>query len=374
MVYIPAYSAPDKAGVMFWTEIAAWFVNPFYALNFHFYIDLLFKKRIKLWGIILIYTPPVLINILFIISPYSILDYVQYNGQWKLVPAYGNLWFYIASGYVLIYAAVTVFFLVLYLNRAGSIKERKQAVWLMMNLVISTSIGAAGLWVIPYFNFRIPNIGPTYHLFYAAGLFYSVYSFRFMELTPSIVADEIISHINDMVILLDGELRIVSVNTAAQRSLGFNEADIKGKYFPDLIHEKDLIINIFSNIKSGSAAGSSFITRYKTEDEPVTADSYFAAVKDKFNDIIGFLVISKENRGRKEFRKAYKITERELEIVDLTLAGLSSREIGKQLGISDRTVQSHQEHIYQKLDASGKVDLIKLAAVFSLEEKISKTE
>lgn len=369
MISIPAYSAPDKSGVIFWTEVAAWFVNPFYAVNLHFYIDLIFKKKIILWEMILIYAPSVIINILFLISPYSILDYVQYNGQWKLIPAYGNPWFYIASGYVLVYASITVSIIVVYLKRAKYNKERKQAVWLMMNLVISTAIGTTGLWVIPFFDFRVPNIGPTYHLFYAAGLFYSVYRFRFMELNPSIVADEIISHINDMVILLDSELRVVSVNTAAEKSLGLSPADITGEFFPDLIHEKDFIINTFSNIMSGTGKNIGFMTRYKTENEPVTAESYIAAVKDNFNDIIGFLVISKENRGRKEFRKAYKITERELEIVDLTLAGLSSRVIGKQLGISDRTVQSHQEHVYQKLGAAGKVDLIKLAAVFNLTEK-----
>lgn len=36
-----------------------------------------------------------------------------------------------------------------------------------------------------------------------------------MELNPSIVANEIISHINDMVILPDRDLRIVSINAAA---------------------------------------------------------------------------------------------------------------------------------------------------------------
>ncbi len=371
LVSIPAYSATDKAGVMFWTEVAAWFVNPFYAVNLHFYLDLVFKKKLRLLKMIPIYAPPVLINLLFLRYPYSVLNYAQYEGQWKLVPAYGSPWFYVASGYVLLYASITVLVIVLYLKRSVYNKERKQAFWLMMNLVISTAIGTAGLWVIPFFNFRIPNIGPTYHLFYVAGLFYSVYRFRFMELNPSIVADEIISHISDMVILLDSELRVVSLNTAALKSLGYIQADITGKYFPDLVHEKESILNAFRKITSAGVSSIGLMTRYKTEDEPVIADSYLAAVKDRFDDVTGFLVISKENRGRNAFRKAYKITGRELEIVDLTLAGLSSREIGKHLEISERTVQSHQEHIYQKTGAAGKVELIKLAGVFNLEEKKS---
>jgi len=49
--------------------------------------------------------------------------------------------------------------------------------------------------------------------------------------------------------------------------------------------------------------------------------------------------------------------------------GLSDRETGKQPRISDRTVQPHQEHIYQKFGAAGKIDLIKLAGIFNLEKK-----
>ena len=91
-----------------------------------------------------------------------------------------------------------------------------------------------------------------------------------------------------MVILLDSELRILSINTAAIRSLGFNLTDITGKYFPDLVHEKDYITNIFRQIATGGAACGGYLTRYKTAGEPVIADSYFAVVKDKFDDMIGF--------------------------------------------------------------------------------------
>ncbi len=374
LVSIPAYSSAEKSGVMFWTEVAAWFVNPFYAVNLHFYLVLVFKKKIKSWKLVIIYAPSVLINSFFLVSPYSILDYVQYQGQWKLIPAYANPCFYAASGYVLLYAFITVLVILIYMRRAVLNKERKQAAWLMMNLIISTIIGTAGLWVIPYFNYRIPNIGPTYHLFYAAGLFYSVYRFRFMELSSSIVADEIISHINDMVILLGKKLEIKSVNSAAARSLGLGISDMAGKFFPDCVNNRNVIVNALSRIEGGADAVNGIPTSYKAAAEPVFASSYIAAVKDSFNDIIGFLVISKENRGRKEFRKLYKLTERELEIVDLTTAGLSSREIGKQLSISDRTVQSHQEHVYQKLGVSGKVDLIKLASIFDLEKEKSESE
>jgi len=48
------------------------------------------------------------------------------------------------------------------------------------------------------------------------------------------------------------------------------------------------------------------------------------------------------------------------------LRGHSSREIGITLGISPRTVQTHQEHIYQKVGVAGKVELLRVAHRFDL--------
>lgn len=363
---IPAYSASDKNTIFFWTQFGSFCVNFFYAVNLHFYINLIFKKKKIILLKTVIYIPAIIVISVFALQPLSILDYVQYNGEWKLIPAYGNFWFYAASGYVLIYSLFTVVAIFLYLKKAESNKEYKQAKLLMLNFILSTVICTAGIWVIPYFNYKIQNIGPTYHLFYVIGLFYSVFRFRFMELKPSIVAEEIISHISDIVLLIDRKLRIISVNKSAESEFNCTSEKLNGKFFLEMIIDKEMVGKIFHNIEAGLIKKTDTIIRYRAGENIIVADSYISAVKDRFNDITGFLVISKENRGRRDFQRAFGITERELEVVDLTVAGLSSREIAKHLGISDRTVQSHQEHIYQKLGADGKVDLIKLSAKFNL--------
>lgn len=43
------------------------------------------------------------------------------------------------------------------------------------------------------------------------------------------------------------------------------------------------------------------------------------------------------------------LTERELEILRLTAAGVSSAEIARQLYLSESTVKNHQQHAYRKL-------------------------
>ncbi len=52
------------------------------------------------------------------------------------------------------------------------------------------------------------------------------------------------------------------------------------------------------------------------------------------------------------------LTARELEILRLAARGKSNKEIGRQVGISDRTVQGHLANIYGKLGVAGRTEAV----------------
>jgi DNA-binding NarL/FixJ family response regulator len=53
-----------------------------------------------------------------------------------------------------------------------------------------------------------------------------------------------------------------------------------------------------------------------------------------------------------------KLTERELEVLALAAKGFTNKAIGVQLGISDRTVQGHLAHIFNKLHTSSRTEAV----------------
>ncbi|MGE8203297.1 response regulator transcription factor [Heyndrickxia sp. NPDC080065] len=55
------------------------------------------------------------------------------------------------------------------------------------------------------------------------------------------------------------------------------------------------------------------------------------------------------------------LTRREEEVVRLTSLGYTNVQIGKQLGISPKTVENHKSNIMQKLGLKDKHELIKYA-------------
>ncbi len=55
------------------------------------------------------------------------------------------------------------------------------------------------------------------------------------------------------------------------------------------------------------------------------------------------------------------LTDREREIMQLTIEGHTSKEIARQLDISYRTVESHRAHILRKTGAANLIELARLA-------------
>ncbi len=60
------------------------------------------------------------------------------------------------------------------------------------------------------------------------------------------------------------------------------------------------------------------------------------------------------------------LTDRELEILTLTGKGLTNKAIAAQLSISDRTVQNHLAHIFQKLQAASRTEAVMRAVSLGL--------
>ena len=68
-----------------------------------------------------------------------------------------------------------------------------------------------------------------------------------------------------------------------------------------------------------------------------------------------------------EVVKAYKtLTKREKEVCRLLINGLLSKEIAKQLEISNATVKVHKGHVMEKLKVNSLQDLVKIAIKHAL--------
>ncbi len=63
---------------------------------------------------------------------------------------------------------------------------------------------------------------------------------------------------------------------------------------------------------------------------------------------------------------AVKLTEREVEVLQLAAEGKTNKEVGSLLTISDRTVQSHLARIFRKLDVNTRTEAVKVGISIGL--------
>jgi DNA-binding NarL/FixJ family response regulator len=61
-----------------------------------------------------------------------------------------------------------------------------------------------------------------------------------------------------------------------------------------------------------------------------------------------------------------KLSERELEVLSQAAHGLTNKEIGRVLFVSDRTVQGHLQNIYQKLQVATRTEAVTKALSLNL--------
>src|SRR5439155_27221073 len=69
------------------------------------------------------------------------------------------------------------------------------------------------------------------------------------------------------------------------------------------------------------------------------------------------------------------LTEREQTVLATAAEGLTAREIGRRLGVSERTVTTHLNNIYRKLGANGRVSAVSTAlriGVLKLPEAVGQ--
>ncbi|HEY8200084.1 MAG TPA: helix-turn-helix transcriptional regulator, partial [Actinomycetota bacterium] len=60
------------------------------------------------------------------------------------------------------------------------------------------------------------------------------------------------------------------------------------------------------------------------------------------------------------------LTRREREVAALAVAGRSTRDIAGELGIGERTVETHLDNVYAKLGVDSRLELVRHAADLEL--------
>lgn len=112
-----------------------------------------------------------------------------------------------------------------------------------------------------------------------------------------------------------------------------------------------------------SAGALGYVLKEAAEEELVEAIKRAAVGDTYLNPRLGARVAAEPPPGPPD-----GLSERELDVLRLIALGYTNAEIGEQLHLSVRTVETHRSHIQQKLALSTRSDLVRYALQHELVE------
>jgi len=119
------------------------------------------------------------------------------------------------------------------------------------------------------------------------------------------------------------------------------------------MHEE---IGYFNKMIEAGAAG--FLLKKTTKDE---LDRAISAVINDENYFSEEFICSLNIQTLPKKQTIVKISDRELEVLELICKGLSNNEISKILGLSQRTIDGHKSHLFDKTGAKNAPNLVMYA-------------
>ncbi len=141
------------------------------------------------------------------------------------------------------------------------------------------------------------------------------------------------------------------------------------KKYPEL---KILVLSMFGDEKYYyqmiDAGVKGFILKSSGKEELINAIKLVAEGNSYFsNELLRNIIL---NFGKKEFAEteAEKLTNRELEVLNLMCAGMSANEIANELNLSKKTIEGHRTNLFVKTQTKNSVALV----IYAIKNKLVK--
>ena len=357
----------DMTELMVNYKLTFGFFMPFEALFLHFSMQLVYERLKPLHYVAIYLIPLLLVSSIF--SGFVIFqDFHKVNGLWLCGVNFNSGWTILFFLYRQIVFWGSIILLIRWRKKCHKNRERRQGLVLIGTLVFIDVFAISSFFAFQNTATMNPMvIAPLFNFVWIGGVFYSITNYQFMKLTPVLVVNRVLNHIEECILLLDENQHVIFMNKKADDLLDYKKLDSLNKHFSHFVLEYSSVEKVLDDVLcSENLDFSCRIHLVDSDTGALLIDAKFSKVCDKYNDSLGILMIGHEVKEIRQFKQHFKITQKETEIIQLMIIGKTNAEIAERFGISLRTVKTHITNIYNKLKVNNKIAMIDLLKEYHL--------
>jgi len=363
-----SYSAENKETLFYWFKISTFFWVPYFALLLHFCLIITKIIKMKWFYYLLLYIPTLLFIYGNLVSHIAYKDFLKVNDHWIFIAATDSLWFYFYLLYIHVYIIISLVLLFLWNRKSATMREKRQSFILFITLLLVLSINTVEGFLLPsIISYSSVGWAPIVLLIWMIGVWYAIVKYRFLSITPKLVSKDIIENIDESIVLLNRQLRVVTINKKSEQFLEYTLDELKSAETVKIFAEHEFLIQNIKTLMRGEQKNISATVNYiNKQGVRILMQIRIAVIEDRFKDIIGILIIGRELKQVKQLQNIYKLTDREVEVIQYLLSGIKNKDIAEKLDITERTVKAHSASIYAKVGVSNKVEFLNFLKEFNL--------
>lgn len=303
-----------------------------------------------------IFIPAVVLTAASLVSGSIFADFAWRGDRWHTIPSYGSVWIlcHLAVNYVA-YPLIFLLRLRSWSKKSPLEKDKSLArVWAVSYPLFLLG-GLFTDFLLPLTGADIPPVGPLFYSLHIAGLFYCIVKYKFLVFDLRAMSDVVVSSINDYVVVLDRNCAVVSANARFEKRV----PEANGAHLADILVPDERSTMLLCRLFEGDSDNVTATLRFQSAAGTLTGRAECSRIKNDSDDFLGALFIIKETLKPRDLGAEYGFTERQLEIIDLILQGMSNAEISDALNLSRRTVETHISAVYNKLQVKNRPGLIR---------------
>ncbi len=304
-----AYSAHDAATAWRWFVFGAVAWSIFTPLTLLLPLELARSRPLPHWTALLIGLPAVITFVVTMTVDAGPQYLARTPSGWVRDlsghPAVWNSLAVVLLGYILVALGVIAW----WLRHAPTRRERHQAAWLLGSGAAAISTALVFMAIQPLSSApEAPRVYQVFGVIWAAGYAIAIFRHRLIGPSVSLAAKAILSHIQDLVFVVDEEGRLLEANSRAQALLEIPLSRLRGTSVGTLFDPPEAVFQTLdrARVPDGDLAWVDAALRVHSG-QPVPVTLMFAPIIDDFTDRLGFVGIAQDQRPMREALKAERI-------------------------------------------------------------------